>query len=127
MKKSLLYLVFTLFFLSASVVSARSYLGTNIPLSGGTLLPVDQQAVVLGFVYSKVSGSVRGCRDIMLSDTKVKEEKKDIEYDRRGREIGGTWTEEWTVNACGTNVIVPIVFTTKRNGAGYNIQQPQIK
>lgn len=115
------------FILLSAPAFARSYLGTNIPLTGSTLLPVNQQAVVLGYVYSKASSSVRGCRALMLADTKVTEEKKNIVYDRRGKEIGGTWTEEWTVNACGTSVVVPIIFTTKRNGADYSIQQPVIK
>ena len=79
-------------------------------------------AVVLGFTYSRASHAVKGCRKLMLSDTKVTKEKEGIEYDRHGREIGGTWSEEWTIDACGTNVIVPINFTTKKKGVRYDIQ-----
>ena len=122
MKKSLLSLFLMLFLMSPIAVSARSYLGTELPLVGKTQLPQNMQAVVLGYVYSKVARDAKGCRNIMLSDTKVVKEKEDVVYNRNGREIGGTWSEEWTINACESVFVVPVNFTTTGHGVKYDIQ-----
>ncbi len=122
MKKSFICLLFALFLISSTAVFARSYLGTELPLAGKTQLPQNMQAVVLGFVYSKVAREVKGCNKFILSDTIVVKEKSNVEYNRHGREIGGIWSEEWKVNACGMEVIVPVNFTTTGNGVKYDIQ-----
>ena len=122
MKKSFICLFLMLFLMSPIAVSARSYLGTELPLVGKTILPQNMQAVVLGFVYSKVAREAKGCRKIVLSDTKVAKEKENIEYNRNGREIGGNWSEEWTVYACGVKYVVPVNFTITGHGVKYDIQ-----
>ena len=122
MKKSFICLFLMLFLMSPIAVSARSYLGTELPLVGKTILPQNMQAVVLGFVYSKVAREAKGCRKIVLSDTKVVKEKENIEYNRNGREIGGNWSEEWTVYACGVKYVVPVNFTITGHGVKYDIQ-----
>ena len=121
MKKSLLSFI-VLLMVCPTVVFAQSYLGTELPLVGKTILPQNMQAVVLGFVYSKVAREAKGCRKIVLSDTKVVKEKENIEYNRNGREIGGNWSEEWTVYACGVKYVVPVNFTTTGHGVKYDIQ-----
>ena len=122
MKKFWVYSLFSLFVFSQTVVLARSFLGTGIPLFGKTELPLDMQAVVLGYVYAKVSKTVSNCNEFLLTGTKVAEEKKNVVYRRNGKEIGGNWAEEWTVDACGTPVIVPVKFTTTKHGVKYDIQ-----
>lgn len=121
MKKSLLSFI-VLLMVCPTVVFAQSYLGTELPLVGKTILPQNMQAVVLGYVYSKVARDAKGCRNIMLSDTKVVKEKEDVVYNRNGREIGGTWSEEWTINACESVFVVPVNFTTTGHGVKYDIQ-----
>ena len=121
MKKSLVCFI-VLLMVCPTIVFAQSYLGTELPLVGKTILPRNMQAVVLGFVYSKVAREAKGCRDIILSDTKVVKEKENVQYNRNGREIGGTWSEEWTVNACGAEFVVPVNFTTTGHGVKYDIQ-----
>lgn len=121
MKKSLLSFI-VLLMVCPTVVFAQSYLGTELPLVGKTQLPQNMQAVVLGYVYSKVARDAKGCRNIMLSDTKVVKEKEDVVYNRNGREIGGTWSEEWTINACESVFVVPVNFTTTGHGVKYDIQ-----
>lgn len=122
MKKILSFLLLTFIFMPSTAVFARSYLGTELPLVGKTLLPQNMQAVVLGFVYSRVARDAKGCNKLMLSDTKVTKEKSNVEYNRYGNEIGGTWSEVWSVNACGMNVEVPVDFTTTKNGVKYDIK-----
>lgn len=122
MKKSFICLFLMLFLMSPIAVSARSYLGTELPLVGKTQLPQNMQAVVLGYVYSKVARDAKGCKDIMLKNTQVVKEKSNIEYNRNGREIGGNWSEEWTVYACGVKYVVPVNFTTTGHGVKYDIQ-----
>lgn len=124
MKKSLVCL-FALFVVSTPVAFARSYLGTDIPLTGNTMLPTNMQAVVLGNVYSKVAKNAKGCKKIMLSNTKVTKEKTNVEYNRNGKEIGGVWSEEWTVDACGYSMIVPVNFTTKGHGVKFEVMEPK--
>ena len=122
MKKFFVFILFALLInCFCNYVSAESYLGTRIPLSGETLLPKNMQAVVLGSVYSKVSQNVRRCRNINLVTTKVTKEKENVEYNRAGKEIAGNWSEEWTVNACGVDVIVPIDFYSTIHGVRSSI------
>ncbi len=121
MKKILSFLLLT-FIMSSTAVFARSYLGTELPLVGKTLLPQNMQAVVLGFVYSKASRSVNGCNKFMLKNTIVTKEKSNIEYNRNGVEIGGTWSEDWIIDACGNDIIIPVDFTTTKNGVKYDIK-----
>lgn len=121
MKKSLVCF-FALFMICPTVVFARSYLGTELPLVGKTLVPMNMQAVILGYVYAQVARDTKGCKDIMLKNTQVVKEKSNIEYNRNGREIGGTWSEEWTVNACGAEHVVPLDLTTTGHGVKYDIK-----
>ena len=123
--KKIFVCLFALFMVSSSAVFAHSYLGTELPLAGKTQLPQNMQAVVLGYVYSKTARTIGGCKKFMLSDTKVTKEKVNIEYGRNGKEVGGTWSEEWTVNACGMDVVIPIDFTTTGHGVKYDIKDPK--
>lgn len=116
MKKFLCYFLFDYLILSPVSVFARSYLRTKLPLAGKTLVPYNMQAIVLGQVYARVDRDVDGCRKFKVLNTKVTKPKINVEYNRRGEEIGGTWSEEWTVDACGTSVIVPLNLTTKKKG-----------
>ena len=125
---------FYIFILSLSLISCFSksafaieYLRTPIPLKGSTLLPYNMQAIVLGNVYSKVYGIYGRCKDFSIVDTKVTKDKKDIVKNRYGREVGGNWSEVWTVDACGYNISVPIDFETQRHGVKFDIKKDEFK
>ncbi len=125
MKKLMFIILSFVLLLQASQAFAGSYLRTEIPLAGATMLPAKMHAMVLGPVYAEVDKSVDDCRKFHLTDTKITKPKTNVEYGRNGREIAGTWSEVWIVDACGTPVSVPIDFTIRGKGVKFDIKPLQ--
>ncbi len=116
MKKNIIT-VLTLMLLSFGVSCyAAGYLGMKLPLPGSTIADTKTQGNTLCYVFAKVARQSKHCRKLVVTNTKVTAEPSNIKTNQFGRKIGGTWSEVWTVNACGTNVEVPIDFEYKRNG-----------
>lgn len=113
MKKSFIILCTLLIGLSCS---AASYLGMKLPLPGASIADKKTQGNTLCYVFSRVAQKNKGCRNLKVTNTEVTKEPTDVKLNQFGRKVGGTWTEEWTVDACGTDVKVPIDFVYRRNG-----------
>ena len=128
MKKIFVFILFALLITcGCNYVSAESYLKTRIPLEGDTILPLNMQAPVLGVVYSKIAKITPSCKDILLTNTSVLQQKKNVAFNNYGKEIAGDWKELWSVNACGINYSVPIDFSTQKSGVKYNVLVNEIK
>ncbi len=116
MKKNIV-IVTTLVLLGLGVSCyAAGYLGMKLPLPGETITDTKTQGNTLCYVFSKVAKQSKGCRKLVVTNTKVISKPSNVVTNQFGRKIGGTWSEVWTVNACGTDVGVPIDFEYKRNG-----------
>lgn len=122
MKKCFILILLLLFGLASYSVE---YLGMRLPLPGDTAADMKTQANTLGFVFSRVARERKKCHKLSVVDTQVTKELSNVRYNQYKRRIGGDWSEEWTVNACGNEVIVPIDFQIRRNGVMSTIGTPQ--
>ncbi len=120
------YFVLILLLLIGMASYSVEYLGMRLPLPGATIADMKTQANTLGFVFSRVAREQKKCHKLSVVDTKVTEELSNVQYNQHKRKIGGNWNEEWTVNACGNEVVVPIYFQIRRNGVMSTIGTPQI-
>ncbi len=120
------FIILSIFMLVGLSCVAAGYLGTKLPLNGDTICDVKSQANILGYVYSRTSQYAKKCHYFSLVDTKVTKNIENEKINVNGNRIGGTWQEEWTVNACGTKIVVPIDLEQKTNGIKFIINQPKL-
>lgn len=113
MKKLLLAIV--ALFLGTSCFAVQ-YFGVQLPLKGQTITDKRTQSIALGYVFAKLNKEVKHCRKFDIVNTKVITQPQNVVINKTGRKISGTWSEEWTVSACGENKVVPIYFENRRNG-----------
>lgn len=113
------YITLAIILFSCLSCSAATYLGVKIPIQGETLSDTRVQNSVVSYVYAKVARANKGCRELNLASTKVVEKPTNVAYNKYGKQISGNWQEEWTVNACGQPVIVPVDFQVTRAGTRY--------
>lgn len=106
---------------------AVTYLGVRLPLQGETISDPRVQGPIIGSIFSKVAHAKRKCNDLSLTGTKLVQKPTNVAYNKYGRQISGTWQEEWTVNACGQNFIVPIDFELSRSGTRYVINNIKVE
>ncbi len=104
MKKIFLFIIIV--FLSDNICS--SAVKYDISLPGETMVWKLWQREILSVVYSRAAKTVKSCNDFSITDTKLVSETNSIYIDESGRVIDGNWEEVWYVNACGTNVSVPV-------------------
>lgn len=121
------YFVLFLLLLVGMASYSVEYLGMRLPLPGDTAADMKTQANTLGYVFARVAREQKRCHKLTIVDTKVTQELSNVRYNQYKRRIGGDWSEEWTVNACGNEVVVPILFQIRRNGVMSTIETPQIK
>lgn len=116
MKKYFLCSLFlTLVFFAAAGLNyaeaGNRYPGTSIASS---LLQKDTTMSV----FSAVMFKLPNCTNLSVVDTKL---LKMPEFNKvyNGQRYASTpWIEEWTINACGKNVYVPVTFIPDDNGTG---------
>ena len=101
--------------------ASKQYMRTPIPVVGDTLVPVDMQAMVIGKVYGSAARTTDRCRKIMLTNTEVTAEPSNLLVNKRGKYISGSWSENWTVNACGQEVIIPVNFLYDKHGLNFSL------
>ncbi|MCL2473867.1 MAG: hypothetical protein FWF23_03055 [Alphaproteobacteria bacterium] len=77
----------------------------KVPLPGKTQADARLQFDTLKNVYVSVGVLERDCNNFSVINTELVQELQE-----------GSWKEEWTVNACGTNVYVPITFIASKAG-----------
>lgn len=116
------YFVLTLILFSCLSCSAATYLGVKIPVLGETISDKRVQSSIISYTYNKVARQSRGCRELNLVDTKVVKEPTNVRYNKYGKQISGNWQEEWTVNACGRNFVVPVDFQLTTAGTRYIVK-----
>lgn len=121
------YIIILIILLSGLSCFSATYLGTKIPVLGGTISDKRVQGSVLSFVYSKVAKANKGCRKLQLVDTKVSKKPVNVLYDKYGKQISGEWQEEWTVDACGVKYVAPIDFEVHRSGTRYLVNDVKAK
>lgn len=122
MKKYIILIFVLLIGMSSFAVQ---YLGMQLPLPGKTIADTTTQANTLGFVFSKVAKEQTRCRKMTVINTNVTKELNGVKYNQNKRKVDGYWSEEWLINACGTNIVVPIDFQIKRNGVMSTIGTPK--
>lgn len=108
------YFILGIILFSGLTCSAAVYLGTRIPVVGQTISDKKVQGSIVSYVYAKVSRENRRCRDLQLIDTKVTEQPTNVKFSKYGKQVSGNWKEEWTVDACGQKMVVPIDFELSR-------------
>lgn len=111
--------------IAGSACFAKGFLGTSIPLPGDSIVPPQAQSSPLSFAYGAVSSKTK-CTKLSFVTTKVLEKPKGVQNNQFGKPIAGTWSEEWKINACGVDYIVPIRFIYKRQGVDYIIERDKI-
>ena len=116
MKKSVLVVTILL---SCLPCFAATYLGVKLPVQGETISDPRVQSSVISYVYTKVARANKGCRELSLIDTKLVQKPTNVTYNKYGRQISGSWQEEWTVDACGQKVTIPVNFELSRAGTRY--------
>ena len=108
-------LILTLMFLTAYDVCAADnngrYPGTSI---ASKLLQKDATLSV----FAAVSVKVNNCTDLSVTDTKLEKMPEFNKVYNGQRYASSPWIEEWTVNACGKEVYVPVTFIPDDNGVG---------
>jgi len=75
-----------------------------------SLIPKAQLAEIKSLVYAKAFKAVNRCHKGDVTEINVTSSSDALMKNRDGKVIAGGWSEEWTVNACGTNVVVPVVL-----------------
>ncbi len=119
------YFILGIILFSGLTCSAAVYLGTRIPVVGQTISDKKVQGSIVSYVYAKVSRENRRCRDLQLIDTKVTAQPTNVKFSKYGKQVSGNWKEEWTVDACGQKMVVPIDFELSRSGTRYIINNAQ--
>ncbi len=120
--KKFICLIFCLSIGLTCYSAGKQYLRTPIPVMGESIVPIDMQAMIIGATFRNASLKVKGCNKIELMNTKMEQQPVDLITDKRGRYISGNWNEIWSVNACGTNLDIPINFSVDKHGVVYDIK-----
>ncbi len=89
--------------------------GNTFPLPGGSIANTKLQSDTLSTSYAAAATKVTNCSKFSVVNTKVLKQP-----------TNGSWDEEWTVNACGKKVYVPITFILTPTGATYMISPRKI-
>lgn len=116
MKKYIVYIfILSLFFngicIASEVKSSNRYPGTSI---ASALLQKDASIAV----FSAAGLKVKNCTDFSVTDTLLQTKPEFNKIYNGYRYASTPWFEEWTVNACGKNVFVPIMFIPDDDGLG---------
>lgn len=119
------YLILILLLLVGMSSFAVEYLGMSIPLPGESIANKIAQTSALGYVFSKVAQEQKKCRKLSIVDTKVTKKPENVQYNKHKRQIAGNWGEEWTVNACGANYVVPVDFEVTRSRVVPTVGKPK--
>lgn len=86
-----------------------------------TLVPKAQQLEIKSAVFANVLKSVKKCNNAELTNISVTSTQSGLMKNKDGKVIFGEWQEEWTINACGADVVVPISF--KQNLSEYSARK----
>lgn len=99
--------------------------GTKVPLPGKTIANTKLQVDTLMPAQLAASILVKNCGKFTVTDTVVIQQPKDLVV-KNNMYVGGNWREKWTINACGTNVYIPITFVMNNTGTSYIINQKEV-
>lgn len=91
------------------ILSAGCVWAKNSILSE-SLIPSAQVIEVSEMVYAKAFKAVGSCNKGTLTEINVTSDLSNCQKNKSGKIIYGAWNEEWGVNACGVNVVVPIIL-----------------
>lgn len=119
-------IVFSLFL--TSLLGMRVYASSNgpkVPLPGKTIANTKLQVDTLMPAQLAASTVVKNCGKFTVTDTVVIQQPKDLVVENN-MYVGGNWREKWTINACGTNVYIPITFVMDNTGTSYIINQKEV-
>ena len=108
--------------------------------SENTLVPKAQLPEIKSAVFANALKTVRKCNKPVISEINPVSELGSLKKNNEGKVIFGEWVEEWTINACGTEVIVPVEFKQQFSAYSgsknikysnsylkYKIREPRVK
>ena len=108
--------------------------------SENTLVPKAQLPEIKSAVFANALKTVRKCNKPVISEINPVPELGSLKKNNEGKVIFGEWVEEWTINACGTEVIVPVEFKQQFSAYSgsknikysnsylkYKIREPRVK
>ena len=97
------------------------------PLKGQSIASQLLQLDTLKAVYPMTSSYNKSCQYYSISNTKLIHNIKDSSV-KNGQYMTGYWQEAWTVNRCGQQIEVPILFRLDgKGGAYYQVQANQVQ
>ena len=123
MKRILLGLL--LFVMSVGMVYAKVTYNVKLPLNGVTKANIKLQGDTLMPVYTAASIKVPSCNKLSITDTAILKQPHDL-IKKGDKYVSGSWTELWTVKACGQNVYVPVEFVLDSEGTTYMIDNSKV-
>ncbi len=120
--KLLLVSIVLLLGMSCLVASAKKIAAQEFPLPGETIANIKLQYDTYMPVTVVANSKVKGCQPskIRVINSKVTKEPYNLK-EENGVYVSGQWLEEWTVNACGKTVYIPVKFVLDASGATYVI------
>ena len=123
------HVVLTVFMLIAltgcTTTKPNDNLYTKLP--GSSVASPQLQQDALSTVYSMVIISrPESCKQMAVTNTRVTKEPYDVAV-VNDKVVNAKWSEEWTVNACNTLVVVPISFVQVQSGTTFFVNKDDIK
>ena len=111
--------------LSAIAAFAKVSYNIKLPLAGVTHANTKLQGDILMPVYTAASIKVPSCNKLSIVDTAILKQPHNLVKDGDNY-VAGSWSEQWTVRACGQNVYIPIDFLIDETGTTYVIENNKV-
>mgnify|MGYP007111615493 FL=1 len=106
------------------VISTMILLGLSVfandgRLPGSSIADTKLQADTIGTVYAASSFVLKSnCTNFNITNTILKSKPEYNKVYQGKRYASSKWKEDWVVNACGRNVVVPVEFIPDKTGLG---------
>ena len=99
-------------------LSGIAVFANNNRLPGSSIADNRLQADTLSTVYTASAMVKSNCNKFQVINTELKTMPQYNKIYKGQRFASSTWIEEWTVDACGQKLVVPIAFIPDKKGFG---------